>query len=145
MGLCWFLNQENVLSFWIFFHNFFIIIPGLIILYLTSKLCLIHTEVVFLIICIRFYRVFDDRGKQYCDCSHEEYAIRTVELHEKYQNEKFTYRRIDSPKPLPPHIVDVTAEYEGQLPGQRGLSKAKERLPFEPEIEELPQSNSQKI
>ena len=26
-----------------------------------------------------FYRVFDDKGQQYCDCSHEEYAIRTVE------------------------------------------------------------------
>ena len=25
-----------------------------------------------------FYRVFDDKGQQYCDCSHEEYAIRTV-------------------------------------------------------------------
>ena len=61
-----------------------------------------------------FYRVFDEKGKQYCDCSHEEYAIRTVELHEEYQNEKFTYRRIDAPKPLPPYIVDVTAEYEGE-------------------------------
>ena len=59
-----------------------------------------------------FYRVFDERGQQYCDCSHEEYAIRTVELHAEYQNETFTYRRIDAPKPLPPYIVDVTAEYE---------------------------------
>ena len=89
-----------------------------------------------------FYRVFDEKGEQYCDCSHEKYAITTLELHE---GEGFTYRRIDSPKPLPPHIIDVTAEYEGELPGQRGLPKAKERLPFEPEIEELPQSNSQKI
>ena len=80
-----------------------------------------------------FYRVFDDKGQQYCDCSHEEYAIRTVELHAEYQNETFTYRRIDAPKPLPPHIVDVTAQYEGELPGQQGLPKAKERLPFEPE------------
>ena len=31
-------------------------------------------------------------------------------------NETFTYRRIDAPKPLPPYIVDVTAEYEGELP-----------------------------
>ena len=54
-----------------------------------------------------FYRVFDERGQQYCDCSHEEYAIRTVELHAEYQNETFTYRRIDAPKPLPPYIVDV--------------------------------------
>ena len=51
-----------------------------------------------------FYRVFDDKGQQYCDCSHEEYAIRTVELHEQHQNETFTYRRIDAPKPLP-HIL----------------------------------------
>ena len=34
-----------------------------------------------------FYRVFDDKGQQYCDCSHEEYAIRTVELHAEHQNE----------------------------------------------------------
>jgi len=100
-----------------------------------------------------FYRVFDEKGEQYCDCSHEEYAIRTVELHEEHQNEKFTYRRIDAPKPLPPYIVDVTAEHEGELPGQQGLpsanklsqKEAQERLPFEPVLEELPQSNSQKI
>ena len=67
-----------------------------------------------------FYRVFDEKGEQYCDCSHEKYAIRIVELHE---GEGFTYRRRDAPKPLPPHIVDVTAEYEGELPGQRGLPK----------------------
>ena len=48
-----------------------------------------------------FYRVFDDKGEQYCDCSHEKYAIRTVELHAEYQNETFTYRRINAPKPLP--------------------------------------------
>ena len=71
-----------------------------------------------------FYRVFDDKGQQYCDCSHEEYAIRTVELHAEHQNETFTYRRIDAPKPLPPHIVDVNAEYEAELPGQQGLPSA---------------------
>ena len=87
-----------------------------------------------------FYRVFDEKGEQYCDCSHEKYAIRTVELHE---GEGFTYRRRDAPKPLPPYIVDVTAEYEGELPGQQGLPKAKERLPFEPVLEELPESNLQ--
>ena len=87
-----------------------------------------------------FYRVFDEKGQQYCDCSHEKYAIRTVELHE---GEGFTYRRRDAPKPLPPYIVDVTAEYEGELPGQQGLPKAKERLPFEPVLEELPESNLQ--
>ena len=92
-----------------------------------------------------FYRVFDDKGEQYCDCSHEEYAITTVWLHEQYQNEKFTYRRIDAPKPLPPYIVDVTAEYEGELPGQRGLPKVTERLPFEPVLEELPESHKESI
>tara|TARA_B100000424_G_scaffold111002_1_gene83456 strand:+ start:611 stop:811 length:201 start_codon:yes stop_codon:yes gene_type:complete len=66
-------------------------------------------------------------------------------LHEECQNEKFTYRRIDAPKPLPPYIVDVTAEHEGELPGQRGLPKSKERLPFEPEIEQLSQSNLHQI
>ena len=89
-----------------------------------------------------FYRVFDDKGEQYCDCSHEKYAIRTLELHE---GEGFTYKRIDAPKPLPPYIVDVTAEYEGELPGQRGLPKVTERLPFEPVLEELPESHKQSI
>tara|TARA_B100000242_G_scaffold102396_1_gene70600 strand:+ start:810 stop:1076 length:267 start_codon:yes stop_codon:yes gene_type:complete len=56
-----------------------------------------------------FWTVYDSLGQKYCDCSHEEYAIRTLELHE---GEEFTYRRIDAPKPLPPHIVDVTATAE---------------------------------
>ena len=73
-----------------------------------------------------FYRVFDERGQQYCDCSHEKYAIRTLELHE---GEGFTYRRIDAPKPLPPHIVDVNAEYEAELPGQQGLPSANKLNP----------------
>tara|TARA_Y100001973_G_scaffold63273_1_gene92620 strand:- start:223 stop:564 length:342 start_codon:yes stop_codon:yes gene_type:complete len=87
-----------------------------------------------------FYRVFDEKGKQYCDCSHEKYAIRTVELHEEYQNETFTYRRIDAPKPLPPVIIDVNAEHEGELPGQQGLPAKKKRLPFEPELGQLQNS-----
>ena len=89
-----------------------------------------------------YWSCYDGLGQKYCDCSHEEYAIRTLELHE---GEEFTYRRIDAPKPLPPHIVDVTAQYEGELPGQQGLPKAKERLPFEPIMQDLPQSNSQRI
>ena len=89
-----------------------------------------------------FYRVFDEKGQQYCDCSHEKYAIKTLELHE---GEGFTYRRVNAPKPLPPHIVDVTAEYEGELPGQQGLPKVKERLPFEPVLEELPESHKESI
>ena len=96
-----------------------------------------------------YWSVYDHRGEKYCDCSHEKYAIRTVELHE---GEGFTYRRRDAPKPLPPYIVDVTAEYEGELPGQIGLPNAnklhegeKERLPFEPVLEELPESNLESI
>ena len=96
-----------------------------------------------------FWSVYDHRGEKYCDCSHEKYAIRTLELHE---GEGFTYRRIDAPKPLPPYIVDVTAEYEGELPGQRGLPNAnklheheQERMPFEPVLEELPESHKESI
>ena len=96
-----------------------------------------------------FWSVYDHRGEKYCDCSHEKYAIRTLEWHE---GEGFTYRRIDAPKPLPPHIVDVTAEYEGELPGQRGLPNAnklhereQERMPFEPVLEELPESHKESI
>ena len=92
-----------------------------------------------------FYRVFDEKGRQYCDCSHEKYAIRTVELHAEYQNETFTYRRVDAPKPLPPEIIDINASYEGELPGQQGLPKVKERLPFEPVLEELPESHKQGV
>jgi hypothetical protein len=87
-----------------------------------------------------YWSCYNGLGQKYCDCSHEKYAIRTLELHE---GEGFTYKRIDAPKPLPPYIVDVTAEYEGELPGQQGLPKAKERLPFEPVLEELPESNLQ--
>ena len=96
-----------------------------------------------------FWSVYDHRGEKYCDCSHEKYAIRTLELHE---GEGFTYRRIDAPKPLPPYIVGVTAEYEGELPGQRGLPNAnklhereQERMPFEPVLEELPESHKVSI
>ena len=89
-----------------------------------------------------YWTVYDGFGKKYCDCSHEEYAIKTLELH---QNEGFTYKQINEPKPLPPHIVEVSAETELQLSGQQGLPKAKERLPFEPIMQDLPQSNSQSI
>ena len=89
-----------------------------------------------------YWTVYDGLGKKYCDCSHKEYAIKTLELQ---KNEGFTYEQINEPKPLPPHIVDVTAETELQLPGQQGLPKAKERLPFDPIMQNLPQSNSQII
>ena len=72
-----------------------------------------------------YWSCYDGLGQKYCDCSHEKYAIRTLELHE---GEGFTYRRIDAPKPLPPEIVDVDAQREGELPGQQGLPSATERL-----------------
>ena len=96
-----------------------------------------------------YWSVYDGLGQHYNDCSHEKYAIDTLRLH---PNEGFTYKQINAPKPLPPHIVDVTAEYEGELPGQQGLPSAMERLhndirkelrkPFDPlpesELTELP-------
>tara|TARA_B100000886_G_scaffold106712_1_gene71206 strand:- start:1570 stop:1893 length:324 start_codon:yes stop_codon:yes gene_type:complete len=72
-----------------------------------------------------YWSCYDGLGQKYCDCSHEKYAIRTIELHE---GEGFTYRRIDAPKPLPPVIIDVDAQKEGELPGQQGLPSATERL-----------------
>ena len=72
-----------------------------------------------------YWSCYDGLGQKYCDCSHEKYAIRTLELHE---GEGFTYRRIDAPKPLPPEIIDVDAQKEGELPGQQGLPSATERL-----------------
>ena len=68
-----------------------------------------------------YWSCYDGLGQKYCDCSHEKYAIRTLELHE---GEGFTYRRIDAPKPLPPVIIDVDAQREGELPGQQGLPSA---------------------
>ena len=68
-----------------------------------------------------YWTVYDSLGQKYCDCSHEEYAITTLKLHE---GEGFTYKQINAPKPLPPHIVDVTATTEGALPGQQGLPSA---------------------
>ena len=72
-----------------------------------------------------YWSCYDGLGQKYCDCSHEKYAIRTLELHE---GEGFTYRRIDAPKPLPPEVIDVDAQREGELPGQQGLPSATERL-----------------
>ena len=72
-----------------------------------------------------YWSCYDGLGQKYCDCSHEKYAMRTLELHE---GEGFTYRRIDAPKPLPPEIVDVDAQREGELPGLIGINPAVERL-----------------
>ena len=85
-----------------------------------------------------FYRVFDDKGEQYCDCGWEKHAQEMV-----LTNRGFSYRRMDAPKPLNPETVDVSVTPTEQLPGQQGLPKAVDRLPFEPEGEELglPQSD----
>ena len=72
-----------------------------------------------------YWSVYDGLGQKYCDCSHEKYAIRTLELH---KGEDFSYRRIDAPKPLPPEIIDVDAQIDSELPGQRGINPAVERL-----------------
>ena len=85
-----------------------------------------------------FYRVFDDKGEQYCDCGWEQHAQERV-----LANRGFSYRRIDAPKPINPETVDVSVTPTEELPGQQGLPKAVDRLPFEPEPEEelgLPQS-----
>jgi len=85
-----------------------------------------------------FYRVFDDKGEQYCDCGWEKHAQERV-----LANRGFSYRRIDAPKPINPETVDVSVTPTEELTGQQGLPKAVDRLPFEPEPEEelgLPQS-----
>ena len=86
-----------------------------------------------------FYRVFDDKGEQYCDCGWEKHAQERV-----LANRGFSYRRIDEPKPINPETVDVSVTPTEELSGQQGLPKAVDRLPFEPEGEELglPQSDS---
>ena len=85
-----------------------------------------------------FYRVFDEKGEQYCDCGWEKHAQERV-----LANRGFSYRRIDAPKLINPETVDVSVTPTEELPGQQGLPKAVDRLPFEPEGEELglPQSD----
>ena len=87
-----------------------------------------------------FYRVFTETGEQYCDCGWEKHAQELILLNKGVQ--KLTYRRIDAPKPINPETVDVGVIPVEELPGQQGLPKAVDRLPFEPEEEELglPQS-----
>jgi len=87
-----------------------------------------------------FYRVFTETGEQYCDCGWEKHAQELIILNKNVQ--QLTYKRIDAPKPIDPETVDVSVTPTQELPGQQGLPKAKERLPFEPEEEELglPQS-----
>jgi hypothetical protein len=87
-----------------------------------------------------FYRVFTETGEQYCDCGWEKHAQELILLNKGVQ--RLTYRRIDAPKPINPETVDVGVIPVEELPGQQGLPKAVDRLPFEPEEEELglPQS-----
>ena len=88
-----------------------------------------------------FYRVYTEKGEQYCDCGWEKHAQELIILNKNVQ--PLTYRRIDAPKPINPETVDVGVIPTEELPGQQGLPKAVDRLPFEPEPEEelgLPQS-----
>ena len=87
-----------------------------------------------------FYRVFTETGEQYCDCGWEKHAQELILLNKGVQ--RLTYRRIDAPKPINPETVDVGVIPVEELPGHQGLPKAVDRLPFEPEEEELglPQS-----
>ena len=82
-----------------------------------------------------FYRVFTEKGEQYCDCGWEKHAQELILLNKGVQ--RLTYRRIDAPKPINPETVDVGVIPVEELPGQQGLPKAVDRLPFEPEEEEL--------
>ena len=88
-----------------------------------------------------FYRVYTENGEQYCDCGWEKHAQELIILNKDVQ--PLTYRRIDAPKPINPETVDVGVIPVEELPGQQGLPKAVDRLPFEPEGEELglPQSD----
>ena len=88
-----------------------------------------------------FYRVFTETGEQYCDCGWEKHAQELILLNKGVQ--RLSYRRIDAPKPINPETVDVGVIPVEELTGQQGLPKAVDRLPFEPEEEELglPQSD----
>ena len=72
-----------------------------------------------------FYRVFDEKGEQYCDCGWEQHAQELLLLN---RGKRLTYRRIDAPKPLNPETVDVGVIPTEELPGQQGLPRAVERL-----------------
>tara|TARA_B100001079_G_scaffold242871_1_gene229214 strand:+ start:224 stop:541 length:318 start_codon:yes stop_codon:yes gene_type:complete len=85
-----------------------------------------------------FYRVFTEKGEQYCDCGWEKHAQELVILNKDVQ--PLYYERVDAPKPINPETVDVNVTPTEELPGQQGLPQAVERLPFEPELEELPES-----
>ena len=88
-----------------------------------------------------YYRVYDEKGEQYADCGRERTAQNLILVNKGVK--ELTYRRIDEPKLVNPETVDVGVIPVEELPGQQGLPKAVDRLPFEPEGEELglPQSD----
>mgnify|MGYP001192635185 FL=1 len=89
-----------------------------------------------------FYRVFDEKGGQYCDCGWEKHAQELLLLN---RGKRLTYRRIDAPKPINPETVDVGVIPVEELPGQQGLPKAVERLHADLRTEHeigLPQSDT---
>ena len=89
-----------------------------------------------------FYRVFDEKGEQYCDCGWEQHAQELLLMN---RGKRLTYRRIDAPKPLNPETVDVSVTPTEQLTGQQGLPSAVERLHDDLRSEQelgLPQSDS---
>ena len=89
-----------------------------------------------------FYRVFDEKGEQYCDCGWEQHAQELLLLN---RGKRLTYRRIDAPKPLNPETVDVGVIPTEELSGQQGLPQAVERLHDDLRTEHelgLPQSDS---
>mgnify|MGYP001173373621 FL=1 len=89
-----------------------------------------------------FYRVFDEKGEQYCDCGWEQHAQELLLMN---RGKRLTYRRIDAPKPLNPETVDVGVIPTEELSGQQGLPRAVERLHDDLRTEHelgLPQSDS---
>ncbi|AGN12229.1 hypothetical protein PRTG_00071 [Prochlorococcus phage P-SSM5] len=89
-----------------------------------------------------FYRVFDEKGEQYCDCGWEQHAQELLLMN---RGKRLTYRRIDALKPLNPETVDVGVIPTEELSGQQGLPRAVERLHDDLRTEHelgLPQSDS---
>ena len=90
-----------------------------------------------------FYRVFTEKGEQYCDCGWKKHAQELILLNKDVQ--PLYYKRIDAPKPINPETVDVGVIPVEELPGQQGLPKAVERLHADLRTEHeigLPQSDT---
>tara|TARA_B100000927_G_scaffold255370_1_gene222108 strand:+ start:1649 stop:1987 length:339 start_codon:yes stop_codon:yes gene_type:complete len=91
-----------------------------------------------------FYRVYTEKGEQYCDCGWEKHARELVELNRTCSivadRKNLYYKKINAP--ILDQVIDTTAKGVDELPGQQGLPKAKERLPFEPLDEMLEPSES---